>query len=327
MLMFRHLCMLTLASVAFARPHTHSKRTSRTSAPPGCLTVGGNATYSTIGDAITALGSGSSPACIYIQAGTYEEQLTFAYNGNLTVYGETTNTASYEDNTVTITHTISSPESGSLVSSATVNAQMDDLSIYNVNIVNGFGKGAQAVALAATGDHQGYYGCQFIGYQDTLYARDGIQYYSHSYVEGATDYIFGAASTWLSTCDIASNGAGYITAMSRETESDPSWYAFDNCSIYEKPELGTDLTGKVYLGRPWRVLARVIYQNSVLSDIIHPAGWTTMAEGATPLYYEIGNTGAGADTSQRVWESEIEKPVSRDTVLGSGWEEWVDGDY
>lgn len=113
--------------------------------------------------------------------------------------------------------------------------------------------------------------------------------------------------------------------MSRETDDDPSWYCFNNCDISGKS--GTDLSEQVYLGRPWRVLARVIYQNSQLSDIIHPEGWTTMAEGATPLYYEIGNTGDGADTSEREYTTEIEAAVDRETVLGSGWEDWVDGDY
>lgn len=113
--------------------------------------------------------------------------------------------------------------------------------------------------------------------------------------------------------------------MGRETEDDPSWYAFNNCNIAGKS--GTDLSEQVYLGRPWRVLARVIYQNSQLSDIIHPEGWTEMEEGATPLYYEIGNTGDGADTSERKYLTEIDAAVDRETVLGSGWADWVDGDY
>jgi pectinesterase len=113
--------------------------------------------------------------------------------------------------------------------------------------------------------------------------------------------------------------------MSREVASDPAWYCFDHCDISGKP--GLDLEGDVYLGRPWRVLARVIYQNSGLSDIIHPQGWTTMAEGATPLYYEIGNTGEGADTSERLYESEIGSAVDKTTVLGSGWAAWIDRSY
>lgn len=200
--MFRILSILGLATAAVAVPQAHSKRTARASAPTGCLTVGGSGTYSTISAAITALGSSSSDACIYIAAGTYEEQLTFKYAGALTIYGETADTASYKNNVVTITHTISSPEAGSLVASATLNADMDDFTLYNINVVNGYGKGAQAVAyvfhipinsfvltndscrLSASGDRQGYYACQFIGYQDTLYAREGVHYYSNCYIEG-----------------------------------------------------------------------------------------------------------------------------------------------
>ncbi|KAL2835992.1 hypothetical protein BJY01DRAFT_252236, partial [Aspergillus pseudoustus] len=137
MLLIPPLTALLLAGSALSAPNPHPKRASRTSAPEGCVTVGGSGTYSTISGAITALGSSSDDACIYIAAGTYEEQLTFEYGGALTIYGETTDTGSYKQNTVTITHTITSSEAGSLIASATVNAAMDDIAFYNVNIVNG----------------------------------------------------------------------------------------------------------------------------------------------------------------------------------------------
>ncbi|KAL4898661.1 pectin lyase fold/virulence factor [Aspergillus ambiguus] len=197
--------------------------------------------------------------------------------------------------------------------------------MYNINVQNGYGKGAQAVAASVSGDQIGFYGCKFLGYQDTLYAREGTQYYSNCYMEGAVDYIFGDASAWFGECDIVSIGSGAITAMSRETSDDTSWYAFDHCTI--EGGSGLDLTEDVYLGRPWRVLARVIYQNSKLSDIINPKGWTTMASGATPLYYEIGNTGDGSDTSERQYETEISAPVTKNIVLGSGWTSWIDRTY
>jgi len=47
-------------------------------------------------------------------------------------------------------------------------------------------------------------------------------------MEGAVDYIFGNAAAWFGECTIASNGGGAITATSRETASDPSWYVFDH---------------------------------------------------------------------------------------------------
>jgi pectinesterase len=113
--------------------------------------------------------------------------------------------------------------------------------------------------------------------------------------------------------------------MSRTTSDETTWYAIDHCNVYGKS--GLNLTGKVYLGRPWRVLARVIYQNSELSNIINPKGWTTMAAGATPLYYEYNNKGAGSNTSKRQYESSISSAVTKDTVLGSGWNSWVDTAY
>ncbi|KAF7595567.1 hypothetical protein BBP40_005602 [Aspergillus hancockii] len=301
------------------------RRTTRTSAPSGCLTVGPSGNYSSVGDAIRELASSTGDACIYIAAGTYEEQLVVDYAGRLTIYGETTDTESYKGNTVTITHTISSPEAGSLDASATVNVKSDLFSMYNINVVNGFGSGAQAVALVANADKLAFYACQFTGYQDTLYAKAGHQYYVNSRIEGAVDYIFGDASAWLENCDIVSNGKGAITASSRQTTSDTAWYAIDHCTI--KAASGVGISGGVYLGRPWRVLARVIYQNSILSDIINPKGWTTMAEGATPLYYEFNNTGAGSDTSKRVYASSIEAAVTKETVLGDDYVDWIEEDF
>jgi pectinesterase len=62
------------------------------------------------------------------------------------LYGETSDIETYKDNTVTITHTISSSEAGSLDKSATVNVVSDGFAMYNINVVNGYGSGAQAVA-------------------------------------------------------------------------------------------------------------------------------------------------------------------------------------
>lgn len=139
--------LAALAATAVGAPAEHiKKRESRTSAPSGCLTVGSDGTYSTIGDALDALGSSTSSACIYVASGTYEEQLTIDYAGNLTLYGETTDTSTYKDNVVTITHTISSSDAGSLDKSATVNVVSDGFSMYNINVENGYGEGAQAVA-------------------------------------------------------------------------------------------------------------------------------------------------------------------------------------
>jgi pectinesterase len=79
---------------------------------------------------------------------------------------------------------------------------------------------------------------------------------------------------------IACNGGGSITANSRESTTDPAWYVFDSSSIIAAP--GWTTTQANYLGRPWRVDARVIFQKCSLSNVINPKGWTTLAADATP---------------------------------------------
>ncbi|KAJ4409681.1 hypothetical protein N0V82_009438 [Gnomoniopsis sp. IMI 355080] len=232
---------------------------------------------------------------------------------NLTLYGETADTGSYSDNVVTFQRNMTSTAAGNLDGSAVMNVVSANFKAYNMNFKNIYGAGTQAVAVTANGNQQGYYGVGFYGYQDTLYAKGGAQYYSNCYIEGAVDYIFGGAAAWFGECTIASNGGGAITANSRQTD-DTTWYVIDHSEITEAS--GYSLSGKVYLGRPWRALARVIFQNSVLTDVVAAAGWTTLAADATPIFEEYGNSGAGSSTSARIYETVATAAVTKDQLWG-----------
>jgi pectinesterase len=165
------------------------KRTARTSPPAGCLTVRHSGTlsgeYATVGAAVTALGSSTASACIFIYSGTWDEgQISIKYSGNLTLYGYTSewvfemisttvadSVASYgyqKDNTVTLTRNINSSAAGSLDASSVLNVVSANFKAYNINFSNTYGVGAQAVAVTANGNQQGFYACGFYGYQDTL---------------------------------------------------------------------------------------------------------------------------------------------------------------
>ncbi|KAK7548617.1 pectinesterase family protein [Phyllosticta citricarpa] len=319
---------LSLSALAHPTQKLSTRATGRTSPPSGCLTVGGSSgKYSTISSALEALGSSTEDACIFVYSGTYKEQFTVEYGGALTLYGYTEDASSYASNAVTITNTISSSDAGSLDKSSTVNVVADGFKMYNINVENGYGEGSQAVALTANADKLSFYGCSFTSYQDTLYAKAGTQYYAKSYITGAVDYIFGDASLWITSSTIASNGAGAITAMSREESDDASYYVIDSSTVTAADAATADLTGKVYLGRPWRAYARVQFQNSELSDVINEEGWTTMAENAEPVYTEFNNSGDGADTSKRVYGTEATSAVEIATVLGSDYADWVDASY
>lgn len=82
----------TLRSTAAHEVVVTAKRSgiARTSSPAGCLVVGGSGAYSTFADALKALGSKNTAQCIFLSAGTYKEQVTVDYAGELTIYGSTT---------------------------------------------------------------------------------------------------------------------------------------------------------------------------------------------------------------------------------------------
>ncbi|KAH7267916.1 pectin lyase fold/virulence factor [Fusarium solani] len=270
----------------------------RTSTPSGCLSVrasgGSSGEYASLGAAVAALGSGStsSTACIFMYPGTYEEQVVInAYKGALTLYGYSTDTSSYAGNQVTIKHSENSTVAGSDEASSTVDARGTNFKMYNIDVENSF-VGSQAIAFTSRGDQQSFYGCGFYGYQ------------------GAVDYIFGDASAWFEQC----------------IPSSPSQVTSTHCLGQIEAAAGYTATGGVYLGRPWGVDARVIYQYCSLSNIINSHGWNTMAPSATPTFMEYSNRGAGATTTARQFETEATAAVGLSDLFPAG-SAWIDHTY
>ncbi|KAI1351186.1 family 8 carbohydrate esterase [Xylaria sp. FL0043] len=311
------LSLLTSASLALAA--------SRTSAPSGCLHVaksGGD--YTSVQSAINALSTSSSAAqCVFIDQGTYTEQVYIASRAaQLTIYGYTTDTTSYASNKATITYNLDAGSAGSNDASGTVRVAAANVKIYNVNIVNSYGKGSQAIALSAQAD-SGYYGCQIYGFQDTLLANQGIQYYSGCEITGATDFIFGQrAQAWFENCDIRVRAGGYyITANGRDSSSNPSYYLFNNCDV-DAASGESVSSGEYYLGRPWRTYSRVVFQNTELSSVINSAGWSEWNgdDDVDNIYYaEYNNSGSGASGTRVSWATKLSSAVAKTTVLGSSY--------
>ncbi|WP_405802518.1 pectinesterase family protein [Streptomyces halstedii] len=88
--------------------------------------------------------------------------------------------------------------------------------------------GTQAVAIKVQGDRSAFYGCRFLGHQDTLYADSlsltafARQYYRDCYAEGDVDFVFGrATAVWdrchfrtLNRTDLAAAPYGFVFAPS-----------------------------------------------------------------------------------------------------------------
>ncbi|KAI1423086.1 carbohydrate esterase family 8 protein [Xylaria sp. FL1777] len=319
--------LLNSASLALAA--------SRTSPPSGCLHVAkSGGSYTTVQSAIDSLSTTSTAAqCVFINQGTFTEQVYIpARSAQLTIYGYTTDTTSYANNKAIITYNLPASTAGSNDASGTLRVHADNVKVYNVNVVNSYGKGSQAIALSAQADG-GYYGCQFYGFQDTLLVNEGLQYYSKCLITGATDFIFGQrAQAWFEACDIrVRNGGYYITANGRDSSSNPSYYLFNNCDVAAASGESVS-SGTYYLGRPWRTYSRTVFQNTALSAVINGAGWhiwddTTDVD--TVYYAEYANSGSGASGTRVSWETKLSSAVSQTTVLGSGYTSgaWYDASY
>ena len=186
----------------------------------------------------------------------------------------------------------------------------------------------QGVAVLVQADKSAFGRCEFYGYQDTLYAQVGRQYYLECYIEGHTDYIFGYdATAYFDQCTINSIGAGvennnggYVVATKGNTTTPIEFgYVFDNCKFTADENT---MLGSVSLARGWDKDMTMAVINSEISGhySVEAYGYVTPDNpeteaveknlndrygkmNAAPVaskLVEYNNTGAGAITESLV---------------------------
>lgn len=195
--------------------------------------------------------------------------------------------------------------------------------LENLTIENRAGRVGQAVALHIEGDCVIVRNCRLLGNQDTLFTgnENSRQYYERCYIEGTTDYIFGPATCWFDNCVLHSKSDSYITAASTP-ENHCYGYVFYRCTLTAPEEVT-----KVYLGRPWRAYAAVVFWKCRMGKHIRPEGWHNWRNPeneATARYAEYASEGEGANPESRVsWSLQLtpESALSYvpETVLGGEW--------
>jgi polygalacturonase len=212
---------------------------------------------------------------------------------------------------------------GGTLRSATVNvnATADNFFAENITFENDFNRthpqlsaGSQALALLVRGDRAIFHNVRLLGNQDTVFAgnrncntdgKDCIlsrQYFSDCTIAGNVDFIFGDSKAVFDRCEIHStaHAGGFITAQSKHYPEEDSGYVLNRCKLVAD----AGLTGNVFLGRPWRPLATVIYMNTEMGNHIDPAGWSEWHPGEThsietAYYAEYNSTGPGAQRDKR----------------------------
>ena len=285
-----------IIAVVIATPHFDSTAAgSHHASIHVVVSATGAGDFRTIQQAIDhAPPEGNSRLLISIQPGVYHERLVIPQDRpNLTLVGLGGGPSS-----TVITYNMSAKVAGGTFLSSTVDVEGTGFEAENLTMQNSYGPGSQAVALSIHADRAVLRNCRLIGWQDTLYAASGRQFYSHCYIRGAIDFIFGNARAVFDHCEIHSAGPGYITAQSRVTPDGASGFVVNHCRLTGHP------AGRVYLGRPWRPYARVIFLNTWMGSEINPAGWREWHAGEThsletAYYAEYRSSGPGGSPAQR----------------------------
>jgi pectinesterase len=109
-------------------------------------------------------------------------------------------------------------------------------------------------------------------------------------------------------CEIHSKRNGYLTAASTPKDA-PYGFVFLNCRLTGVAD------ARVYLGRPWRDYAHVLFLNCALGPHIRPEGWHNWNQPereTTARYGEFGSTGPGANPDGRVkWSRQLSAAEAR----------------
>lgn len=198
----------------------------------------------------------------------------------------------------------------------------DDFEARNITFENSAGAVGQAVAVRIDGDRVKFENCRFLGNQDTLYphGKASRQYYRNCYIEGTVDFIFGWSTAVFDSCRVFCKSAGYVTAASTEADTKVG-FVFRGCKIY-----GSAPEHSVYLGRPWRIFAKVVFLGCELGNVIRPEGWHNWNKPEaeqTAFYAEYQNFGPGAQPGNRVkWSHALSTAEAENYTLDKLLGDW-----
>lgn len=283
----------------------------------------GTGNYKTVQEAFNAIPrNNKKPVIIYIKNGIYKEKLYLdSTKSFVTLIGNDKfkTILTFDDHTGKLSpkgDTINTYTSYSFLEGA------NDFSAKNISFQNNAGFTAgQAVAVQITGDRSKFEQCRFLGFQDVLFpSKPGTrQYFSHCYIEGTTDFIFGPSTAWFEQCHIHSKKNSHVTAASTPKET-AFGYVFNDCILTADTALD-----KVSLGRPWRPYASVTYIHCWIGVHILPEGWNNWkntANESTARFAEYESYGPGANPSKRFhWTKQLTneetKQITLKKVLGN----------
>ncbi|KAJ0976944.1 hypothetical protein J5N97_012418 [Dioscorea zingiberensis] len=277
--------------------------------------------YHSVQDAVSAAPNNSPDRfVIHIAEGIYEEVVRIPFEKtNLVFLGD-----GMGKTVITNSLNVAKMNGVTTYDTATVGVDGDGFMATNLTFQNTADAGAhQAVAFRSDSDLSILQSVEFVGHQDTLYARSLRQFYKNCRISGTIDFIFGNSAAVFQDCSILivprpgspdKGETNAVTAHGRTDPAQPTGFVFLGCTVngsneytalyHKKPKAHRN-----YLGRPWKEYSRTVFVQCLLGEILKPEGWLPWRGDfalATLFYGEFGNSGPGANPAARVaWSSVI----------------------
>jgi pectinesterase len=284
----------------------------------------GRGDYKTVQGALDAVPEGNEKRItIFLKKGVYKEVVVVDARKNfVTLVGEDKNNTIITFNN----HAGTKLPNGDTLNTWTCASFFiygNDFHAENISFENNAGFTAgQAVALRIEGNRASFKNCKMTGNQDVLFlSGSGVkQYFRDCYIEGTTDFIFGAATAVFRNCLIHSKKNSHVTAASTNSII-PYGFVFFDCKLTADSNVN-----KVSLGRPWSPTANVTYINCWMDKHIIPGGWDNWknpANEATARYAEFNSSGPGANPEARLkWSRQLTSEEAKRFTLKNILGDW-----
>ncbi len=262
---------------------------------------------------------------IYIEDGQYYEKIDIRHK-KITLEGQSRENTIITYDDYALKKTKDGDDYGTF-RTYTINTASDEVTFKNLTIKNTAGKGedvGQAVALSLCAKNATVINCTITAYQDTIFMSPfppspiikgsfkgdndrtpelhHKNYFENCYVSGDIDFIFGGGVAYFNKCEIYSNDLGketngYITAPSTY-EGFKYGFVFNECNFTSDAKEET-----VYLSRPWRNFAKVVFLNCDFGKHIKKEGfhdWDKLDAHDTVFFAEYNCKGLGSNLTNRV---------------------------
>ena len=284
----------------------------------------GSGDYETVQEAVNAVPDNRNIKTeIFIKHGVYKERIIVRESKtNLSLIGEIQSTTVLTfDNYASRLDSAGKPLGTSRTASFYIYAS--GFTASNITFENSAGPVGQALAIYVAADRAAFFNCRFLGFQDTIYTHGygSRQYYRNCYIEGTTDFIFGAATALFEECTIFCKKGGMFLSAASTLDTTKYGYVFLRCKVD-----GNAASNSFYLGRPWRPFAKVAFVYCKLGDIIKSEGWDNWRNPEnekTAFYSEYRNVGPGNRPSDRVsWSRQLTDDQAKQyipKIILDGW--------